>query len=93
MKNTTAPVTLMFPDGTEIPAKDATDAIARLGALQWTPLDVPTMKARLADRAWAWNQSVIDADLPDDEFLTALDATTMVAVVWSPHPAKPRPTN
>lgn len=82
-------VTLAWPDGTEIKAADATDALARVGNLQWSPMDVPTIKARLSDRAWAWSKATIDPLLPDDEFLTALDASRLCAVIYGPEPAKP----
>lgn len=82
-------IALHFPDGTVLSGEDATDVLARLGRLQWTPCDVPTMKERLSDRAWAVSRSAIDGTLPDDEFLTALDASGLCKVDYAGTPTKP----
>ena len=82
-------VALYWPDGTALPGEDPTDVLARLGRLQWTPLDVAAMKAALSDRAYAWSGAVLDPLLPDDEFLTALDASGLCAVVYGGTPVKP----
>lgn len=83
-------VSLVFPDGTTIGGTDATDVLARLGRIQWTPVDVIATKEHLSNRAWAWSHFALDPQLADDEFLTALDASQMVQVVWGALPAKPR---
>lgn len=84
-------VSIWFPDGTVIRGVDATDALVRLGRIQWTPTeDTATIKAALSDRAWGWNRSALNPALPDDQFLTALDASAMVAVIYGPAKA-PKP--
>lgn len=83
-------MTLLFPDGTAIAGEDAPDVLTRLGVLQWSPMPKDEMKARLSDRAWLWSRFTLDPNLPDDEFLTALDASTLCAVIWGPNPAKPK---
>lgn len=82
-------IRLYWPDGTVLAGKDADDVLARLGRLQWTPLDVETMKARLADRVLALFGIEVDPALPSDEFLTAIDAAALCAVDYSGDPAKP----
>lgn len=86
-------VRLIFPDETELAGVDATDVLRRLGNIQWTPTDVAETKVALSDRAWAWNNSLLDPLLPDSEFLMALDDTGMVAVDWTATkaPGKPKP--
>jgi hypothetical protein len=82
-------VALYWPDGTALPGEDATDVLARLGRLQWQPLEVAAMKAALSDRAWALLGVPLNPSLPDDEFLTALDASGLCAVVYGGTPVKP----
>lgn len=82
-------VILTFPGGAKVIGSDPTEALARLGDLQWEPQDVPGMKRRLSDRAWAWNRSVLSPDLGDTDFLLALNETGMVAVLWHPRSARP----
>ena len=77
-------VTVSWPDGTRTVGRTATELLARLGEVQWQPCDVPGMKQRLSDRAWAWDGSLLDPLLPDDAFLAALGASTMADVEWSP---------
>lgn len=73
-------VTLVFPDGTELAGASDRDVLERLGRLQWTPVTPEVMKGYLSDRVWNLGQHVIDPELPDPEFLDALDQTTIVLV-------------
>lgn len=81
MKQPTA-VTLLFPDDTVLSGTSATDVLARLGRLQWDPREVEGMKAGLSDRAFRALGATLDPLLPDDEFLTALDASGLCAVLY-----------
>ena len=84
-------VTMHFPDEVEIKGPDATTALRRLGKVQWSPTDdVAEIKSRMSDRAWAWSRFTLDPLLPDDEFLTALDASGMCVVVWEPNKVPPK---
>lgn len=80
---------VIWPDGTELLAEDARDLLARLGSLQWTPLDAWTMKRRLADRAAAWSGADVDPELDDHSFLRALEGAGMLTVVSLAEQAKP----
>lgn len=84
-------VSLVFEDYTVISGKTATDALRRLGKVQWEPLDIEPMKRRMSDRAWSFFGKAIDPLLPDDEFVTALDAAGICAVIYGGTPAKPSP--
>lgn len=84
-----AMIRVLFPDGTELLATDATDLLSRLGALQWTPLDAFTMKQRLSDRAWAWSGGAVDPALPDHDFLKALEEAGLFALDQLADRAKP----
>jgi len=70
----------IWPDGTELLATDAGDLLDRLGRLQWEPQDRDAMKARLADRAWAWSATPVDSLLPDDLFLVALEGAGLLVI-------------
>lgn len=85
-------IRLTFPNGSKLHGDDATDVLSRLGELQvWTgPVDADRMKQLLSDRAWILVSEAIDPDLPDDDFLNALDAAAVVAVERLPEKAKPR---
>lgn len=84
-------VSIHFPDGVELKAPDAEALLRAVGKMQWTPTeDVHEVKRAMSDRAWVWSRTAISPELPADEFLTALEASGMVAVVHSPEPAKPR---
>ena len=74
---------VLWPDGTTIMGRDATEALQRLGEEQWTPCDVAEMKQQLSDRAWVWNRSAVDPELPDDQFFEPLHETGMCEIlVW-----------
>lgn len=84
-------VRLYFPDAVVLEGDDAADVLRRWGALQWSPIkDMATIRVAISERAWVWSSFTLDPLLPADEFLTALDASGLCAVVWDGTPAKPR---
>lgn len=74
-------VAIYWPDGAVTRADSPSEALEIVAAKQWDqPMSVEALKHLLAARAWGWNESTLDATLPDADFLAALGETGMVFV-------------
>jgi len=62
-------------------ALSPTLALCKVAEKQWEdPGDLGQFKRLLANRAFGWNESIVDPELPDQEFLEALNRSGMVFV-------------
>lgn len=83
-------VALRFPEGTTLRGRSATDVLLVWGGVQWDPVkDLKDIRCALADRVQTLTGIEIDPRLPDDEFLTAVDAAGLAAVTYEGEKAKP----
>ena len=83
-------VLLIFPDGSELRAKGATEALKTLGSWQWDPVTATiAVKRAMSERAWVWTETAIDPDQDDDPFLDAMERAGLCVVIRDPDPAKP----
>lgn len=74
-------VAIYWPDGAVTRADSAGQALDIVASKQWEqPMSVEALKHVLAARAYGWNHSALDPELPDDEFVRALGETGMVFV-------------
>jgi hypothetical protein len=79
---------LIFADGTAVAGPSATAILRRLGMIQWRQAGTAEMKALLAERVALWDGTLIDAALPDEEFLQALGTVPFTMLVVEPKQAK-----
>ena len=72
---------ILWPDKSTLTALSARGILVRLGALQWEPCSVATMRARLVDRAFKWTGVSVSESTTDEQFLRDLSAAGMFALM------------
>lgn len=83
-------VALRFPEGTTLRGRSATDVLQVWGSVQWDPVkDMKQIRCALAERVETLTGIEVDPRLPDDEFLTAVDAAGLCVVTYEGTKAKP----
>lgn len=74
-------IRLHWTDGTRTTGVNAEDVILRWAKVQWHGVESMTQARQiLTDRAYAWTGALVDEELPDDEFLVALEAAGMFTI-------------
>lgn len=80
---------VLWPDKSALSALTARGILVRLGALQWEPCSVATMRARLVDRAFKWSGVAVSESTTDEQFLRDLASVGMFALMEPFDPASP----
>jgi len=72
---------ILWPDGSVLSADTPGGLLNRLALLQWDqPCSEAQLRARLIDRAKAWNGAIVSEDLSDEDFLVSLSTAGMFAL-------------
>lgn len=85
-------VRLLLPCGTTLSGPEPSDVLLAWGALQWEPVDdLAAVKVALSRRVSAAHRGRVRVDptLPAGQFLTAIEAAGLCAVMWEGSKAKP----